>query len=334
MIDGDAAVGKQNWAEAAECYEKALRPRPQDRQGASGRRGKYARRLLPQLGHAALSAGQDRGGHGHGQEGLERPDFLQTKAAPGVAVFLLNVQYYQYLGAAEKTDAEKTAKGEMLKKVSTTAKSILNHWAAKEEGDAARIVLLRLALGQANLAEESAAEAASAAEKASRLAQAQAKMAEADKILSEINPDSREYPRALTVMGFAHWYKYKTAKKQIEPEEERIEGRESKEGPNRQGRVAAFDKAKANRDEHRRQALDFIEKAVNELAKGRVENAADPRGPSRIPVVAGRNLQRRRGLQKGLRTLQALDGRDHQRLQQAVRRNHAANLRPGPARPA
>ena len=49
-----------------------------------------------------------------------------------------------------------------------------------------------------------------------RLALAQDNMAEADKVLSEINPTSKEYPKALTVMGFAHWFKYRTAKKQIE----------------------------------------------------------------------------------------------------------------------
>jgi tetratricopeptide (TPR) repeat protein len=277
VIDGDAAVGNQNWKEAAECYEKAL--------AAAGPKTDKAR--LAAVENTLVACYHNLGAQLYRQGKIEEamamakkagkvPDFLQTKAAPGVTVFLLNVQYYQYLGAVEKTEAEKTARGEMLKKLSTTAQFILNHWAAKEEGDAARIVLMRLALGQANIAEESAAEAASAAEKASRLAQAQAKMAEADKILSEINPASKEYPKALTVMGFAHWYKYKVAKKQLEPEEERMRAEKAKKAQIDKAALAAFDKAKVNRDEHRRLALDFIEKAVNELAKGRVENAAIP----------------------------------------------------------
>ena len=63
-----------------------------------------------------------------------KPEFLQTKTAPGVAVFLLNVQYYQYLAAAEGADAEKKAKADMLTKVSNTAKSILKHWAGQRRG--------------------------------------------------------------------------------------------------------------------------------------------------------------------------------------------------------
>ena len=69
-----------------------------------------------------------------------------------------------------------------------------------------------------------------------RLALAQENMAEADKILSEINPASKEYPKALTVMGFAHWYKYKMAKKQIDAEKARRLKPPRKEGEGRQAR--------------------------------------------------------------------------------------------------
>ena len=220
-----------------------------------------------------------------------KADFLQTKAAPGVAVFLLNVQYYQYLGAAEDNDAEKKAKAELLAKVSNTAKSILSmkDWAAKEEGDSARIMLLRLALAKEN-------------------------MAEADKILSEINPNSREYPKALTVMGFQHWFKY-----QNEPR--------SRSTPTGQEAGNRQETEIAKRDEDRKQAVDYIEKAVK--AHGRAPHARRrlARGPPRIPIVAGRNLQRRRRLQAVRSALQVVVRRHPQGLQQAVRRDRAADLR-------
>ena len=77
-------------------------------------------------------------------------------------------------------------------------------------------------------------------------------MAEADKILSEINPESKEYPKALTVMGFAHWIKYRTAKKLNETDKDKI----------------------AKRDADRAQAMDYTEKAVKALDARRPDNGA------------------------------------------------------------
>ncbi len=257
VIGGDDAIEKKQWAEATEFYEKAI--------AAAG----------PKTDQQRLAAVKDTlVGCYHNQamqlyrrekvdEAIEMANkaltkkLLGAKTAPGVAVFLLNVQYYQYLGAAEGTDAEKKAKAELLTKVSKTAKSILNLWAAKEEGDAARIVLMRLAL-------------------------AQEKVAEADKIFKEINPNSREYPTALTVMGFKHWFDYKTAKKRIEADEARIKA-EEEQGKAEKEKKAALEKDKKKlasdkdrRDEDRKLALDYIQKAVKALDTPRTDDAAVP----------------------------------------------------------
>jgi len=239
LIDGDAAVEKKKWAAAIENYEKAIAAKTDktDKQRLASVQntlvGCYHNRAMQlyQQNKAAEAIAT-------AQKAL-KGEYLKTKAAAGVAVFLLNVQYYQYLGLAENTEEEKKAKGEMLTKVSKTATGILNikDWAAKEEGDAARIVLLRLAL-------------------------AQDKVAEADKLLNEINPSSKEYPKAITVMGFAHWFKYKTAKKQMEAD---------------QANKVAIDKDRlAKRDEDRKQAVDFTEKAVKALDTPRTDDAAIP----------------------------------------------------------
>ena len=52
---------------------------------------------------------------------------LRTKAAPGLAVFMLNALYYQYLAAPDGKEEEKQAKADLLAKVTKTAKSILTH---------------------------------------------------------------------------------------------------------------------------------------------------------------------------------------------------------------
>ncbi|MEI8375580.1 MAG: hypothetical protein WCJ35_22390 [Planctomycetota bacterium] len=239
VIDGDAAVEKRKWTAAIENFEKAIAAKTDktDKQ----RLASVQNTLVGCYHNRAMQLYQSNKAPeaiATAQKAL-KGEYLKTKAAAGVAVFLLNVQYYQYLGAAESTEEEKKAKGEILTKVSKTATGILSikDWAAKEEGDAARIVLLRLAL-------------------------AQDKVAEADKTLSEINPNSKEYPRAITVMGFAHWFKYKTAKKQIEAD---------------QANKVAIDKDRiAKRDEDRKQAVDFTEKAVKALDTPRTNDAAIP----------------------------------------------------------
>jgi tetratricopeptide (TPR) repeat protein len=239
VIDGDNMVEKKKWAEAILFYEKAIAAATAktDQQRLAGVQntlvGCYHNLAMQLYQKAKIEEAIATA-----QKAL-KPNLLQTKTAPGVAVFLLNVQYYQYLGAAEGTEAEKKAKSELLAKVSKTAKAILSkkEWAAKEEGDSARVVLLRLAMAQDN-------------------------MAEADKILSEINPSSKEYSKALTVMGFAHWYRYKVAKRQIDAE---LAGK------------TAIDKDRiAKRDDDRKQAVDYTDKAVNALVSRGVPEGAMP----------------------------------------------------------
>ena len=284
VIDGDAAVEKKKWAEAIEFYEKAIAAETAKTDKA--RLAAVKNTLVGCYHNLAMQLYQK----GKVEEAIAmakkalKEEFLQTKAAPGVAVFLLNVQYYQYLGAAEGTDEEKKAKGELLAKVAKTAKAILKikEWAAKEEGDAARIVLLRLALAQDN-------------------------MAEADKILSEINPDSKEYPKALTVMGFAHWFKYKTAKKQIEADE-------AKKAASRQGSSPSATKT-ASRPwtTPRRRSRPSIRSARGD--------AAMPETLRESQLLLAEIYKEGKDFKRAAGALQTLDRRHPQGLQQAVRRN-------------
>jgi hypothetical protein len=237
VTEGDAAIEKKNWAAAIKSYEKALDAKTDKTD--EKRLADVKNTLVGCYHNQAMQLYQKKKAEDAiltAKKALKR-EYLQTKAAPGLAVFLLNVLYYQYMDAPDNTAAEKQAKSELLTKVSNTAKSILNikDWAAKEEGDAARIVLLRLAL-------------------------AEDKVADADKILSDINPSSKEYPKALTVMGFAHWFKYRTAKKQMEADKK-----------------LAVDKERiAKRDDDRKQAVDYTTKAVQSLGTLRTADAAVP----------------------------------------------------------
>ena len=189
--DGEEEMGRgHRELRKGHCGQRPPRPIR-----APGRREEHAGRLLPQPGHAALPEEQDRGSHRHGQEGLEEGESANQGRA-GLAVFLLNVQYYQYLARRRAPKRRKRPRPNCSPRSPRPPNRSSKDWAAKEEGDSARIILLRLALAQDN-------------------------MAEADKILSEINPESKEYPKALTVMGFAHWFKYKTAKKQLEADKDK-----------------------------------------------------------------------------------------------------------------
>jgi hypothetical protein len=239
VINGDAALEKKNWAAAAESYERAVA-------AASAKTDKQRLAIVENLVVACFhnlalqhyQKGKIDEAIATAKKGLKR-EYLQTKAAPGVAVFLLNVQYYQYLAATEGSEAEKKAKSELLAKVTATASSILNvkQWAAKEEGDSARIILLRLARDQNNTAE-------------------------ADKVLKEINPNSKEYPKALNVMGFDHWRRYKIAKRQID----------SDQASNKSVGKDAI----ARRDDDRKQALEYADKAVKAMDTPRAADAAIP----------------------------------------------------------
>ncbi|MGO9113503.1 MAG: hypothetical protein ACLP9L_30090 [Thermoguttaceae bacterium] len=236
VIDGNAALENKKWAEAIACYEKAIstKTKPNKR-----RLAEVEDALVGCYHNLAVQLYQK----GKVDEAIAtakralKPEFLQAKTAPGIAVFLLTVQYNQCREAADRSNAEKKAKSELIAKVSNTAKSIIKFWPAKEEGDAARIMLMRLA-------------------------QAQGNMAEADKILSEINPSSKEYPTALTTMGYSHWTRYKDAKKQAKADAEK---------------KIAIDKDRiAKRDEDRRQAVDYTEKAVKALNASWTPDAAMP----------------------------------------------------------
>ena len=121
VIDADAAVEKKNWAEAAEFYEKAVAAatRKTDPQRLAAVEnslvGCYHNQAMQlyrknKVDEAIAMA----------QKALKK-EFLQTKTAPGVAVFLLNVQYYQYLAAVDSAKPEIKAKvPELLAKVSKT----------------------------------------------------------------------------------------------------------------------------------------------------------------------------------------------------------------------
>ena len=142
VIDGDAAVEKKNWAEAADCYEKALEHATAKTDAV--RLAAVKNTLVACYHNQAMQLYQKRkieDALAMAQRALKR-EFLQTKAAPGVAVFLMNVQYYQYQDAAQNPETDKKAKAELLAKVTSVARSILKIWPAKEEGDAVRIVLL------------------------------------------------------------------------------------------------------------------------------------------------------------------------------------------------
>ena len=252
VIDADNAVEKKNWVEAAECYEKAIAAKTKN---TDAQRLAAAENSLVGCYHNQAMQLYRKKKVDEAiaivQKNALKKELLGTKNAPGVAVFLLNIQYYQYLEAPEGTDEQKKAKAELLAKVSKSAKSILKIWPAKEEGDAARTVLMRLALAQDD-------------------------MKEADRLLSEINPASKEYPRALTVMGFAHWYKYRVAKKQFDAEKaKKLEAESEKKAPTAQEKKDEADKL-AKIDEDRRQAVDYTEKAVKDMNTPRSAGAAIP----------------------------------------------------------
>ena len=135
-------------------------------------------------------------------------------------------------------------------------------------------------------------------------------------------------------MGFAHWFKYKTAKKQLEAEEEQIEADKEKKSPIDKARLAAFEKAKAKRDEDRKLAVDFTEKAVKALDAARTPDSRHARGPPRIPIAAGRNLQRRRGLQARPPRFTSLDRRPSSRTPASRSTKPRCGSSTAPARPA
>ena len=210
------------------------------------------------------------------------PEYRATAAAPAAALFALNIQYYQLLELASGNADEGKAKDEIQAKVVAFAKSIVGvrDWTNKEEADSARIILLRVALSKCDDAETKwrvanakavVAKAAAAKAKsgspeaktaaaeadnstaAATAAEAQAKtqLAEADRIFKDINPSSRKYPEALTILGWKHWQKYRVAKRAWDEQNDK----------------ALPDKATQDQwDEDRTHAVEYTKNAVDVLA--------------------------------------------------------------------
>ena len=229
LMDGNVAFEKKQWAKAAELYEKAVTAKtPKTEPGLLADVQDAIVRCYWNLASQLYQEKKVEEAITTAKKALKR-EYLQTTSAPKLAVRLLKMQHYQYQTAAEKTDAEIKAKAGLLAEVTVTANAIIQLWPGKEEGDAARVVLMQLALAQNNVAE-------------------------ADRVLREISEASAEYPTALMTMGYAHWNNYRNAKKQIEADE---------------AKSVAVDKDRiAKRDEDRRLTVEYIEKAVKVLKPG------------------------------------------------------------------
>jgi tetratricopeptide (TPR) repeat protein len=238
VIDGFAAFDKRQWPEAAEFLEKAIHAKTSSTTAA--RLAEVEDVLVRCYYCQALELWQK----GKVDDAVTtakkalKSEYLQTNAAPKLAVLLLNMQNYQYQSATEDTPEQKKAKADLLEKVKTTAGGIVKVWAAKEEGDAARIVLMQLA-------------------------QARDDVKEADRILREINTKSGEYPTALAAMGFAHWNRYRAAKKLTDAYEAQFKAENGKVATEQEKKDQAERIAK--RDEDRTLAVTYSEKAVAAL---------------------------------------------------------------------
>ena len=229
------------------------------------------------------------------------PENTPAAAALPAALFAMTISYYQ-LHNPPATEAEKQANDKIMARIVALGRKIIgvHDWTAKEEADSARIILLRVALARCELAElrgraaaiaaagyprsgstkakgagamrtegkaeeikaaaDSAAKAAAEAESAAKEARTQ--LQAADRIFQEINPASRKYPEALTILGWQHWHKYRTAKKAWEDEHEKTPP----------------DKAtQAQLDDDRNQAVDDTQKAVDLLAKEHTKGTPMPK---------------------------------------------------------
>jgi hypothetical protein len=283
VIDADKAVEAKDWAAAAELYAKALEsvtPKtPKDRITAV--RNAYVGCVHNQAMDLYKKKKTDEAVDLI-KKMLKVPEYRAVAAAPAAALFALNIQYYQLLELAGASEGDSAARDEVQGKVTTFAKSIIGikEWTAKEEADSARIILLRIALSKCDQAEtlwraanEKAVEAKAAAAKAkagspeakaaaaeaekaataagTAEAQAKAQLAEADRIFKEINPSSRKYPEALTILGWKHWHKYRLAKKAWEDQND-------KAPPDAE--------TQAQWDDDRKQAVDYTKNAVDVLA--------------------------------------------------------------------
>jgi hypothetical protein len=281
VIDGDKALEKRDWAAAADLYGKALEavtPKTDPDRITAVRnayvgcvhnqaRDLYQKNKVDEAIELILAV-------------LNKKELRATPSAPGAAAAALSWRFYQYGSAPEQSDEEKKAKQALLTKTVNLASSIIaiREWTAKEEADAARIVLLRLALIQGELADASrraaeakaaeaktkgnAAEAKRSAEEAkTAAAEAKTRLDDADHVFKGINPASHKYPEALTVLGWKHWHNYRIAKKEWEEQNK-----------------TAPDKALQDQlDDDRKQAVDYTQKAVDALNVPRGNGASMPK---------------------------------------------------------
>ena len=263
IIDADKAVESKDWATAAELYGQALTaatPKTEPKKLAAVRNayvGCIHNQAMQLYNKKKIDEAVELI-----KKMLAVPEYRATAAAPAAALFALNIQYYQLLELANGNAEESKAKDEIQTRVTAFAKSIVgvHDWTNKEEADSARIILLRVALSKCDEAETrwrtanaksaeakaaaakaksgspeaktAAAEAGSAVSAAAAAeAQAKAQLAEADRIFKEINPSSRKYPEALTILGWKHWQKYRVAKRAWDEQNDKGPARQGDAGP-------------------------------------------------------------------------------------------------------
>jgi hypothetical protein len=281
-IDADKAVESKDWATAAELYGKALAaatPKTEAKRVAAVRNayvGCIHNQAMDLYNKKKIEEAVELI-----KKMLSVPEYRATAAAPAAALFALNIQYYQLLEFANFSEEESKARDDIQAKVVAFAKSIIGvrEWTDREEADSARIILLRVALSKCDLAEAkwraantkaaeakaaiakaksgspeaktAAAEAESAAAAAKTAeSQSKAELADADHIFKGINPASRKYPEALTILGWKHWQKYRVAKRAWDAQNEKTPP----------------DKATQDQwDDDRKHAVEYTKNAVDVL---------------------------------------------------------------------
>ena len=120
---------------------------------------------------------------------LSNPDFRARPPRLLQATLALTIKYFDLVGRRLGTPEEKKARDDIVAKVTGLAKAIVNNrdWTAKEQADSARIILVRLALAKSSDDEEAAKKEGKKDDVAKLLADAKARVAEADEIFKGIN---------------------------------------------------------------------------------------------------------------------------------------------------
>jgi len=297
IIDADAALEKKDWAGAAELYAKAIEaatPKTDQKKLAAVRNA-----YVGCIHNQASKLYQDN----KVNEAidlimsvLKKREYLETAAAPAAASAALSWRYFQYLGAPTSTDDDKKAKEDLKAKTISLANAIIGvrDWTAREEADSARVTLLRIAMemkenadnakkaadakaieakakaaaakvhGDADDAKTAATELENAATASKAATDEGAKqLTLADRIFKEINPNSHEYPTALTLLGYNHWSHYLDAKKIAEQDKENSK-------PITKEQQAAM-------DDDRKQAVTLLKQAVDTLNVPRAKGTVMPK---------------------------------------------------------